>query len=270
MGIQHHEYFGTEAQQALQARSANLWTLLNDDPRFSCHGRAVTLAEYTDDNLAQHIALARLQGACPLEGAHRDAAARRTAEIEAAGLKTDAYVNWQGGPGALGAARSVLAARNLADDLAVTEIGPDSPAEDLQKMDRLTQSCGVLLPMGSFVRGLQRPSVFLCAMDPEGRAVGAAAAVAQFHPDHAKSGISWWGMLATDDSRRGEGIALILGAMSLIAMHEKHGFERFLTGIREGNAPSEALCTKLGLAATDGIDLIAIDPAAFGEGRLTK
>jgi hypothetical protein len=44
----------------------------------------------------------------------------------------------------------------------------------------------------------------------------------------------------------------------------------FFTGIREGNAPSERLCTKLGLEATDRTIIISIAPEVFAAGSVTK
>lgn len=266
----NQEYFGTEAQQGLQWRAEKIWNLTNQDPRFSCHGRAVALAEYTTDNLSSQLALARLQGVCPIEGVDRESAKLRAMELEAEGLVADEYVSWTGGPEAFDAALSILQDRSLPEDLCAEEVAPVTPIEDLQKMDALTQKCDVLLPMGSFLRGQQKPSVFLYAKDAKGHVVGASAAVAQFHTDHSKSQKVWWGMLATDESRRGEGIALVLGAMALRAINLKFGYKDCFTGIRDGNKPSEALCSKLALAPSANVDLIAIYPPAFSDGHLTK
>lgn len=264
------EYFGTQAQQGLQWRAKNVWSLLKHDQRFSCHGRAVGLADCTEDNLSTQVALAHLQGVCPVEGVDESSAKIRNAELEAEGLVVDQYIEWNGGAKVFETAHAVLANRKLRDDLTVHKIGPDTAFDDLQKLDALTQSCDVLLPMGSFLRGKQKPSAFLFAQDSEGRIIGASAAVAQFHPKHRKSDTVWWGMLATDESRRGEGIALILGAMALQEINLKFGYESCFTGIRKGNMPSEALCTKIGLRPTTNVDLIAIYPPAFSSGQLTK
>lgn len=270
MNNSNEEYFGSEAQQGLQWRAEKMWELTKQDVRFSCHGRAVALAEYTKDNLPTQLALARLQGVCPIEGVDRASAKIRTSELEAEGLVADAYVSWTGGQETFDAASSVLRDRSLPDDLSVEEIDPATPLEVLQKLDVLTQKCDVLLPMGSFLRGRQKPSVFLYAKDAKGHVIGASAAVAQCHTDHPKSSKVWWGMLATDESRRGEGIALLLGAMALRAINEKFGYTACFTGIREGNKPSEALCAKLALAPSSNVDLIAIYPPVFSGGKLTK
>ncbi|MBF9029107.1 hypothetical protein HKCCE3408_01750 [Rhodobacterales bacterium HKCCE3408] len=264
------EYFGSDGQRQVQRRAASVWRLVRDDPRFYTHGRAVGLSSHDMDNVADQVALTRLMGASSCDGVPKSEFTARKAALEAAGLGTDAFVSWRGGSGAFAAAEAVLASRSLPDDLTVVDIGPDTPSETLARLDTLTQSCEVLLPMGAFMRGIARPAVCIVAEDADGRAVGCSSAVAQFHPDHPRGNTSWWGMLATDDARRGQGIALILGAMSMLAMRDRHGMEAVSTGIREGNTSSEVLCAKLGLAPTDEIVMISVDPQVLAGGRITK
>ncbi|MFN3261594.1 MAG: GNAT family N-acetyltransferase [Pikeienuella sp.] len=264
------EFFGNEAQQGLQRRAAHLWSLIGGDPRFASHGRAVGLAEFHPDNLGLQVALARLQGVGPQESVPTAELERLRLALEAEGLVVDSFVDWRGDEAALDAARALLAARSLPEDLEIVSVDAETPAEDLAALDRLTQSCGVLLPMGAFLRGLRRPSICLFARDRAGAVVGATASVMQFHPASRKAGLAWWGMLATDERRRGQGIAIVMGAMSLLAMNERFGTSAFFTGIREGNEASEALCARLGFAPTEAHDVIAVDPAVLSGGRLTK
>lgn len=264
------EYFGNPDQQRLQMRAHSLWKVVNNLPDYACHGRVVGLANFTENNLEQHVALARLQGVGPLDGMPREHLAKRRAALESLGLVTDVYDHWEGSTATFEAADDILAKRILPVDLEVCAVGPDTSMEDLNSLDSLTQSCDVLLPMGAFLRGFERPSVFLYAKDPEGRVVGAAAAVAQFHKAHQKKGTVWWGMLSTHAKRRGEGIALILGAMVLRDVRQQLGYSECFTGIRAGNLPSEALCSKLALSRTNTVDLLAINPESFSGDQMTK
>jgi hypothetical protein len=77
-------------------------------------------------------------------------------------------------------------------------------------------------------------------------------------------------MLATRNDRRGERIALLLGAQAIIHMWERHGARGFMTGVRADNAPSQALCNKLGVRATDWIYASCIDKEMFGGSSITK
>jgi acetyltransferase (GNAT) family protein len=270
MKIGRSEYFGTQSQQKLQQRADQLWALVANDPDYACHGRAVSLVQETETNLDKQIALARLQGGSGRDEVRNDVAQDRRRSLEAQGMVMDENVRWEGQADTLRMARSVMAENVLQDDLEIISVDSNTSVSELAKLDALTQSCDVLLPMGSFIRGERRPSVCLFAKDRQGNVVGTTASVAQYHPDHAKAGMAWWGMLATHTSRRGERIALILGAHSLIAMYERYGYQEFFTGIREGNIPSAKLCEKLGLAATDSIVQLTIDPETFGGSQITK
>lgn len=269
MANRHAEYFGTPDQHRRQQRASWLWNLVGHLPDYTCHGRVVGLAAFCDSNLQQQMSLAHLQGVAPVDGMPRTRLAARCAALEAAGFTTDVYDHWEGLIATFNAAAK-LSKRGLPTDLVVHAIGPETPSADLTELDHLTQSCDVLLPMGSFLRGNERPSVFLFAKERAGRVVGAAGAVAQFHPAHSKADTVWWGMLSTRADRRGAGIALVLGALVLRDIQDKFGYSRCFTGIRAGNLGSERLCTKLALARTDTVDLLAISPQAFRDARMTK
>lgn len=49
-----------------------------------------------------------------------------------------------------------------------------------------------------------------------------------------------------------------------------HGFTRFLTDVAPGNAPSHAVCARIGLVPEGRTTLGAADPALLPGGRMTK
>ncbi|MGB0505250.1 MAG: GNAT family N-acetyltransferase [Pikeienuella sp.] len=264
------EYHGSPAQKALMQRAEPLWHLVKDDPRFGCHGRDVQLSDHTGDNLELQIALTRMQGAAACCGVPKVVAAQRRAGLESAGFVVDEYEEWRGGAASLVAAERVISARELPTDIQVHQVNASTPPEVMEAIDAITQSCGVLLPNGAFVRGQRREGVCLYASTENGDVVATAASVTQFHPSHPRGGEAWWGMLATKEDRRGQGLAIILGAMTLIAMEQQYGVRKFFTGIREGNVSSERLCAGLGLVRADCMDMIAVDTSLIPEGRTTK
>lgn len=263
------EFFGTSDQQALQRRAAALFELVRDDQRFATHGRALGVADYADAPELQ-AALARNQGVGPCDSVPRDTVADHRRMLEAGGLQTDCYNNWRGGAETIVAARDLVKTRSMPDDLIVKVADWKTDPVEMAAIADATQSCDVLLPAGAFMRGTQRDAVCVYAMEANGRVVGTSASVLHCHPDHQRKKEAWWGMLSTREERRGQGIALLLGAKAMILMHERYGAARFVTGIREGNAASEYLCAKLGLQMAGDCAVVAIDPAAFSGGRLTK
>ena len=265
-----NEYFGSKSQQALQKRAELLWALVKDDPQFSCHGRAVSISGGELNDITLQASVARLIGASAAEGVLEKDKEDRKAALTSLGMITDEYSDWLSTDQTFDLAQQLVDTRPLAEDLTVIEVGSDTPLDDLKALDAFTQTCDVLLPMGSFIRGEARSAVCIFAEEPNGRIVGVSGSVDQFHPDHAKGGMCWWGMLATADHRRGEGIALILGAMALLAMRDRFGFQKFFTGIREGNIPSEKLCSKLGFAPSGQHVVLAIDPEVMQSTQVTK
>lgn len=270
MSFHGSEYHGSPAQRALMQRADPLWRIVRDDPRFCSHGRDVQVADHADDDLSLQISLARIQGAAGCCGVRRADAPARRSLLEAAGFAVDEYEEWHSDATCLNAAAGVVAARRLPDGVEVQQVSDGTGPDVMTQLDAVTQACGVLLPNGAFIRGQEREGVCFFATDPKGDVIAAAASVTQFHPTHARGEQAWWGMLATHPDSRGQGLAIILGAMAILAMDQQFGVSSFYTGIRAGNAPSEKLCAALGLVRTDGVDMIAVDTTQIPDGRTTK
>ncbi|WP_416896152.1 MAG: GNAT family N-acetyltransferase [Minwuia sp.] len=263
-------FFGTPSQQAVTRRAAALWCLVKDDPRYSTHGRAIGLNARLSDDIELHLALARLQGIGPIDDiADADADIRDT-ELRELGLITDRYAYWLTGDTSLRTCADLVAAFRLPDDLEPEWIDPDTPIDRLHDLAELLAACEMMLPMENVVRGIALPSVYVLLKDRSGRPVAHASSTRAHHPDAPNGGEAHWGMLATLPERRGQGLAAYLGALAMVEMNRRYGFRSFGTGIREGNTPSEALCTRLGLAATGRSVLLAIDPALLDGDKLTK
>jgi GNAT superfamily N-acetyltransferase len=263
------EYFGTPDQKRMQELGACLDLLLRDDPRFVCHGRAVQLYDFTDDAVEIVAAIARLVGVSACEDVPRAASPDFRDRLAALGLKTDVISRFDGDATAVDAARAALADRPLAEDLTIRVVGVDSPSEWLQQFADVALPCGVLPPQGSVMRGISRPGFGMVAVDRSGRPVATAGSVLNHSPRGPRARHAQWGQLATIPERQGEGIAKALGAHALIHSAETLGAVHFKTGIKPGNAPSERLCTGLGLRDSGRDIVIGIDPTAFSADRMT-
>lgn len=265
-------FFGSEDQQAMARRAALLWGLVKDDPRFAWYGRNVALADYHADGPDVFEALVRLQGATPAYRVRREREAEVSAEIEARGLRTDNLsFSLSADDSSVARAREFLADHRLPGDLTLTQLGPDSPDADLDAFAEIALMGGVLPPPDGVLRGEVVRGVALLAREAAtGRPVGSAASFENFHPDGPMAGFCFWGMLATHPERRGEKIALVLGAEAMVRMHRLTGIGRFSTGIREGNTASETLCAKFGVGRSDFVIVSGLDPGAFSGDRITK
>jgi hypothetical protein len=264
------EYFGSADRIALSRRSASLWSLLRNDARFAYYGRLVALSDPGPDAADILYAMAKLQGAAVSYFYPANAATGLFAELEQRGLATDRHEHFRGGEAALAASRKAREGFALPADLGVSAIDASTPRELVREVAELCQSCDVMPVPGSVMRGRAREGICLIATDRNGRPVATASSYMIHHPSSPRAKDAFWGMLATRKDRRGERIALLLGAQAIVHMWERHGARGFMTGVRADNASSRALCNKLGVSATDWIYASCIDREIFGGSSVTK
>lgn len=264
------EFFGSADRIALARRSANLWSLLQDNPRYAYYGRLVALSDPGQDAADILSAMARLQGAAVSYFYPADAAKNLFAQLEERGLATDRHEHFWGGDAALAASRKALEDFSLPADLTVSAIDASTPRELVGEVAELCQSCDVMPVPGAVMRGRARTGICLVATDQARRPVATASSYMIHHPSSPRAEDAFWGMLATRDDRRGERIALLLGAQAIIYMWERHGARGFMTGVRADNASSQALCNKLNVRATDWIYASCTDKEMFGGSSITK
>jgi hypothetical protein len=264
------EFFGAESSIALMRRSAALWSLLKDNPRYAYYGRVVGLSDPGNDTAERLCALARLQGASVVYYLPKSHAQALFSDLEERGFSTDRHEHYRGGEAAYRASRSILGKYTLPGDLSVSVLDADSPRGFVAEVAELCQSCEVMPVPGQIMRGVARPGINLVAMDAGGRPVASASSFVMQHPSGPHPTDVFWGMLATRQDRRGEKIALVLGAMAIVHMWEHKGARGFMTGVRRDNASSQSLCNKLGVTDSDWIYAQCLDTDLLGNSSITR
>lgn len=265
------EFFGNDDQRALLRRGRGLAALLARDRRYSYYGRSVGLPGPEDGDIDELAALAIVQGSATYLTVPLNQVESIKASILARGLVPMLYDKWEGTRSAIAAARQVVATLSLPEDLTMLRLDASTADGHLASMAEMALGCGVLPPCGEVMRGLLRPAVCLVAIDRAMRVVSCAASSAFAHEDHPKhGGQAWWGMLATDPARRGQRLSVVLGAHALLEMETSFGFGDFMTGVEPGNAPSEAICARMGLSRGKSAIIGCTDPRALASGRMTK
>jgi Acetyltransferase (GNAT) family len=214
--------------------------------------------------------MAKLQGATVSYFYPAEAAASLFAQLEENGLATDRHENFWGGESALTASRGAQEAFALPTDLSITAIDADTPRDLVGETAELCESCGVMPVPGSVMRGQARNGICLVATDQNGRPVATASSYMIHHASSPRAKDAFWGMLAMREDRRGQRIALLLGAHTIIHMWEHYGARGFMTGVRADNSSSQTLCRKLGVHETNWIYASCIDKELFGGSSVTK
>lgn len=265
------EFFGSDDQRAVLRRGRGLAALLGQDRRYSYYGRSVGLPGPEDGDIDHLAALVTVQGYSAYYAVPLGKVEAIRNSMVARGLVPMLYDKWEGSGSAIAAARQVVATVSLPDDVTMLRLDASTADGQLASLAEMALGCGVLPPCGEVLRGLLRPAVCLVAVDRALRVVSCAASSAYAHEDHPRhGGQAWWGMLATDPARRGQRLALVLGAHALLEMETRFGFGDFMTGVEPGNAPSEAICARMGLSKGHSAMIACADPRALASGRITK
>jgi Acetyltransferase (GNAT) family len=268
--VDNDEHFGSREKIALARRSASLWRLLRENPRYAYYGRLVALSDPGEDTVEILSAMAKLQGAAISYFYPAQSAKSLFAQLEERGLTTDRHEHFWGGDAAFAASRRAQEDLALPADLRMSAIDASTPRELVREVAELCQSCDVMPVPGSIMRGQAARGICLVAIDRDHRPVATASSYMIHHPSSPRAKDAFWGMLATREDRRGEKIALLLGAQAIIHMWNRHGARGFMTGVRADNLSSQALCNKLGVAASEWIIASCIDKDVFVGSTITK
>ncbi len=264
------EVFGTPSRISATRRAAELWVLLGASGQFRYYGRALGMNGPNGTTAQTMAALARIQGVgicyyCPKE---HDVSL--FPELDGMGLKTDRHEQYRGDETAYASAKHLLEARTLPSDLRLVRIDEKTPRALIDAVVEMCSNEGVTPVPGAIMRGIAVPGIVLTALDERGNPVASASSHQMLAPEHKRGTDVFWGALTTRPDRRGEGIALYLGAMALVHMWETHGARGFITGVRSDNAASRKLCQKLDVADTEWMMAQCIDPDVLGTSQHTK
>jgi hypothetical protein len=174
-----------------------------------------------------------------------------------------------GEPG-IAISRSIVDGYSLPTGFTLHEVSRETTVERMRSFAAMALACGVLMPAGRALRNQTRNSVFYVVLDAAGEPVSCSGAVVRNQPGSPFADATWWGMLATREDMRGRGFSLYLGALAMVAMADRFGARRFYTGVRTDNAVSQKLCRKLGLGDHGLAVMAVLDPARFGNTKMTR
>ncbi len=265
------EFFGTRSQQTVSRRARDTWKLIQDDPRYAYNGRIVALAGYHGPETAEKlVSLARLQGSTTCHFLPKEKAGTVQQLVEDCGLATNTWEFCKGGEPAYEVARKILETHKLPEDISVERLGAETAPALISDFASMAGDCGVLVMAGRVMRGLDVPGVTLAGIDESGKVIASAWGYKCYHQQSGFADHAFWGGLTCHPDRRGQKIALVLGALSIVRLWEELQVRTVCTGIAPDNSASFALCEKLGVFPSDEIGLGVTDPEMFPGETLTK
>lgn len=262
--------FGTEAQRRMAERSLELWHLARAHPALAWNGRVVSMTAQVPDPVGLAARLVRLQGATSLHYVPREAVPTLSGDLEALGFATSTYNHCAGGPECGDLADAHLERTALPEGLSAHWIDADSPDALVEGLGGVCVGAGVTPACEFAMRGLGPPSAALALCDAGGAVVAGGMSFLCYPPGSPHADQAFWGMLATRRDRRGQGLALFVGASLMRRMADRHGARGYFTGIAPDNAGSERLCARLGVVRGAQCFIGVTDPGVFGSGGITR
>jgi GNAT superfamily N-acetyltransferase len=262
--VAYAELFGNPAHLALLRRGEDVWRLVRGHPRYAYYGTVVSLSDPGDDTAEVMASLAGLQGVGMCFYFPKTGATPLFRALEAKGLRTAQSQFHRGERGAYEAGKALLARRSLPNNLTVIRLDATTPASLVKATVELCESCGISTMPGEVMRGGVLPGVNLVAVDASGAPVATAASYAMHASGAPRATEAFWGVLATREDHRGQGLAGLLGATAIVHMWEEEGMRAFNTGIKAENLASQAACAKLGVENTEWITAFCFDDGRLG------
>jgi len=192
------------------------------------------------------------------------------ADLEHRGFSTDRHEHYWGGETAFRASKNILAKYRMPEDLSISVLNAETPQSLVAATAKLCESCEVMPVPGAIMRGKVLRGVNLVATDEAGAPVASASSFFIHHATSFRATDVFWGALATREDRRGEKIALLLGAKAIVHMWENEGARGFITGVRANNSSSQALCNKLGVGDSEWVYASCLNPELLSSSSITK
>jgi hypothetical protein len=255
----YSELFGDPAQCALLRRGQDLWHLVKGHPRYAYYGTVVSLSDPKEDTAEVMASLARLQGLGMCFYCPKSDAVSILEELEAKGLRTAQSQFHRGKHAVYEASKALLRSRSTPKNLSIIRLDKATPKALIKATVDLCQACGLSAMPGEVMRGDVIPGINLVAVDASGAPVATASSYAMHAPDTPRATDAFWGVLATREDHRGQGLAALLGATTIEYMWENEGMRAFNTGIKADNLASQAACAKLGVINTDWVTAFCFD-----------
>ncbi len=173
------------------------------------------------------------------------------------GWKTSSWGVYFGTAAAvMAASQSLLDAHELPADWRM--IAPERPDDrQIDAVQLLNQSTGVLPYPAFFSRGEASPIVTVCLTDETGALAATASAVMRHHADSRLGGHLFTGMVSVLPVYRGRGLGKLVNAAVLVESHARFGWSVATEQAAAHNHASRAMIEACGLRRDEGVVSVA-------------
>lgn len=240
-------YFGTEAQQRLQAQAEASTDFIASTPGACQTGRTMGCDDIGKLGWDAIDGFLARDGVCGFRLIARDQVEAMRARLDERGFKFDSWDVYLADRATALAAIEPILERGLPDDLVDMATPTDADGEDVEQMQALMAACGVVPFSGAMLVG----TVGKATTVGVGAGADSVAGVAHsYMPHNAHSPFrhhAWGGLVAVDPSQRGKGVGNYVNARMIADAFRLLGATHIYELVSGSNEPSKRMVQACGL-----------------------
>jgi hypothetical protein len=245
-------YFGTPAQQRLQARAEESAEFIRQTPGACQACRMLGCADPERFGWDRIDRILEHDGTIGFRLIPADQTESLQARLSERAFRLDTWDVFVADRGhGLAACEAIVRAGPPAD---LREIELSDPADDgTRRIQALMAGAGVVPFSGSFLAGRFGAAETVALAQADGTVVAAAHCYRPHNPHSPFSSYAWGGLVAVDQSRRGEGLGRFINARIVVAAFRELGATHIYELVSAANTASRRMIAACGLRHEPGL-----------------
>ncbi|MEJ1157341.1 GNAT family protein [Prosthecomicrobium sp. N25] len=243
-------YFGTEAQQRLQALAEQRNDIISATPGACQTARFMSCDDLDRFGWDRIEAYLDQDGICGFRLLPADRAEELRSRLAARNFRLDTWNVFLADRDAALAASEPIVARGLPAGLVDLARPTDPEGEYTSRIQGLMASVGVMPFSGSFLVGALVPAITSVVGTEDGEVVATAHGSMGHNAESRYARYAWGGLAAVEPSRRGTGLGTLINARMVHSVFHELGATHVHEFVSASNIPSRRMVEACGLRHT--------------------
>lgn len=246
-------YFGTEAQQRLQALAEASSDFIQTTPGACQTGRTMGCDDPDRLGWERIEAFIDRDGTCGFRLIPADKVEQLRARLAKRNLRLDTWDVFLADRASALAASETIVARGLPDGLSDLETPTEPEGDYTARIRALMGAAGIVPFSGSLLVGALGPATTAAVGDRSGVVVAAAHGYLPHNAHSAYHRYAWGGLVAVAGSHRGKGLGNYINARIVIGAFRELDATHIYELVSEANVPSRRMVESCGLRIEPGL-----------------
>ena len=253
------DYYGNEAQIALQRRIRDRMQRIAATPALASGGRLMVVVEPDTFGWDEVRTLAEKDGVLAIGPGSFARLAPEVSQAFPEGWNTPHYECWSADWPTVKASIGPILEASLPTGWRV-EAATQPDTKTIADAQALAEASGVAPLPGYYHSGQEVDTVLVTIRDDEGRVVATAHGDMRYHPNGLMGGTCFAGLVAVDENARGRGLGRRANAEVLKATQDAFGWTRVVEMAKETNIASSRMIRSCGMVQYEDWCVFVIIP----------